>query len=140
MNRRRAGQLLAGILSLACFGWAIWAARSSAIPELRVYDGFLVLLGAAILVSLEAPLVWRWPRERSLPAIALAAVLGCIAPLGISALRHHMPLSVRLRGAWVIGGVDLVAPAVVIGFVCLWFAVREHRSGPAHPRGGTTAP
>jgi hypothetical protein len=139
MNRRRAGQLLAGLLSLACFGWAIWSARSSAIPELRVYDGFLILLGAAILVSLAAPMVWRWPRERSLVAIALAAVLGCIAPLGISALRHHMPLSVRLRGAWIIGGVDSVAPAVVIGFVCLWFAVREHRGEPAGTRGETTA-
>jgi hypothetical protein len=140
MNRRRAGQLLAGLLSLACFGWAIWAARSSAIPELRVYDGFLVLLGAAVMVSLATPVVWLWPRERSLVAIAFAAVLGCIAPLGISALRHHMPLSVRLRGAWVIGGVDLVAPAVVIGFVCLWFAVREHRGDLARPRGGTTGP
>jgi hypothetical protein len=140
MNGRRAGQLLAGVLSLACFGWALWGARSSAIPELRVYDGFLVLLGAAILVSLAAPLVWHWPRERSLVAIALAAVLGCIAPLGISAVRHHMPLSVRLRGAWMIGGADLVAPAVVIGFMCLWFVVREHRGGTAGPRGGTTAP
>jgi hypothetical protein len=140
MNRRRAGQLLAGLLSLACFGWAIWGARSSAIPELRVYDGFLILLGSAILVGLAAPLVWRWPRERSLVAIALAAVLGCIAPLGISAVRHHIPLSVRLRGAWFIGGADLVGPAVVIGFVCLWFAVREHRGGSAGPRRGTTAP
>jgi hypothetical protein len=139
MNRRRAGQLLAVLLSLACFGWSIWSARSSAIPELRVYDGFLVLLGAAILVSLTAPLVWRWPRERSLVAIALAAVVGCIAPLGISALRHHMPLLVRLRGAWVIGGVDLVAPAVVVGFVCLWFAVRKHQGDTAGRRGGTTA-
>jgi hypothetical protein len=85
-----------------------------------------MLLGAAVLVILVAPLVWRWPRERSLVAIAIAAAVGCVAPLTISALRHHVPLVARLRGAWMIGGADLVGPAVIVAFVCLWFALREH--------------
>jgi hypothetical protein len=126
VNRRRLGQLAAGALALVCFGWAVWAARSASIPELRVYDGYLMLVGATVLVALLAPVVWRWPRERSLIAIALAAAAGCVAPLVISAARHHVPLAARLRGAWFLGGADLVGPALVIGFVCLWFAVREY--------------
>jgi hypothetical protein len=137
MSRRRAGQLLAGALSLACFGWAVLAARSSSIPEFRIYDGFLMLAGATLLVVLVAPLVWRWRRERSLIAIALAAALGCVAPLAISAMRHHMPLLVRLRGAWMLGGADMVGPALVIGFVLLWFAVREY-GGVARPTAGSS--
>lgn len=126
MNRRRLGQVVAAALSLGSFGWAIWASRSSSIPELRVYDGFLMLLGATVLVVLVAPMVWQWPRQRSLVAIAIAAAAGCVAPLIVSAVRHHVPLVARLRGAWMIGGADLVGPALIIGFVCLWFAVREH--------------
>ncbi|HZB27060.1 MAG TPA: hypothetical protein VE282_00750 [Gemmatimonadales bacterium] len=57
-----------------------------------------------------------------------------IAPLAISAARFQMPLKVRLRGSWVLGGADLVAPAWVIGFLCLWFAVRQYR-----PRGSSVA-
>ena len=126
MNRRRLGQVAAGALSVGSFVWAIWASRSSSIPELRVYDGFLMLVGATVLVALVAPLIWQWPRERSLVAIAIAAAAGCVAPLVISALRHHLPLAARLRGAWMIGGADLVGPALIIGFVCLWFAIRQH--------------
>ena len=126
MNRRRLGQVAAGALALASFGWAVWAARSSSIPELRVYDGYLMLAGATVLVALLAPVVWRWPRERSLIAIAVAAAVGCVAPLLISAARHHVSLTARLRGAWFIGGADLVGPALIVGFVCLWFAVREY--------------
>jgi hypothetical protein len=35
-----------------------------------------------------------------------------------------MPILARLRGAWILAGADLVGPAVVVGFVCLWLAVR----------------
>jgi hypothetical protein len=126
VTRRTIGQLAAGALAFACFLWSLWASRSSSIPELRVYDGYFMLLGALVVVGMVAPLVWRWPRERSLVAIALAATLGCIIPLIISALRHHIPLAARLRGAWRIGGADVVGPPLIIGFVALWFALREH--------------
>ena len=126
MTRRRMGQAAAAILALACFIWALWAARTSSIPELRVFDGYLMIAGATLLVTLAAPVVWRWPREHSLIAIALAATLGCALPLAISAGLHHIPLKARFRGAWILGGADLVAPPLIIGFVCLWFALREY--------------
>ena len=126
MTRRKIGQTAALALAALCFVWCVWASRSTSIPELRVYDGYLMLVGAAVVVGIAAPLVWRWPRERSLIAIALAATLGCVIPLIISALRHHIPLTARLRGAWMIGGADLVGPPLIIGFVSLWFALREH--------------
>ncbi len=126
MTRRTTGQIVAAIGALVAFAWATWAARDSAIPELRVYDGFWMILGAAVAVILTAPLVWRWPRERSLVAIAIATVLGSMLPLGLSALRLHIPIMARLRGSWVLGGADVVGPPLVIGFLCLWFAVRKH--------------
>lgn len=126
MSRRVAGQIAAGFGALVAFAWAGWAARAAAIPTLRVYDGFWMILGAAVSVTLVAPLIWNWPRERSVAAIAIAAVLGSSLPLILSALKFHMPVMARLRGSWIIGGADVVGPALVIGFVCLWFAVRKH--------------
>ena len=96
MTRRKIGQTAALALAALCFVWCVWASRSTSIPELRVYDGYLMLVGAAVVVGIAAPLVWRWPRERSLIAIALAATLGCVIPLILSALRHHIPLAARL--------------------------------------------
>jgi hypothetical protein len=129
VNRRRTGQLVAAVAAIGAFLWATWSAHLAAIPEFRVYDGYWMILGAALAVLAIAPLVWRWRRERSLVAIALAAALGSVAPLGISAARHHIPLMARLRGAWVLGGADMVGPPLIVGFMCLWFAVREYRAG-----------
>lgn len=126
MSRRRIGQLLAAVVALCAFGWAGWAAHLASIPELRVYDGFWMMIGAFLMVIVIAPLAWRWPRELSLLAVTLAAALGSVVPLGISALRHHIPLMARLRGAWILGGADMVGPALIVGFVGLWFAIREY--------------
>ena len=126
MSRRTIEQIVATLGALVAFTWAAWAARQSAIPELRVYDGFWMILGAAVAVILTAPLVWRWPRERSVVAIAIVTVLGSVVPLALSTVRLHIPIVARLRGSWVMGGADAVGPALVIGFVCLWFAVRKH--------------
>jgi len=93
-------------------------------PEFRIYDGYRMMLGATLAVIAVAPFIWRWRRDRSLVVIALAAAVGSVIPLVISAVRHHMPILARLRGAWVLAGADLVGPAVVVGFVCLWLAVR----------------
>ena len=128
MNRRRAGQLAAGAGALAAFGWAVWAAEESAMPEFKIYDGYWMILGALIAFAVAAPLVWRLRREISLVIITLAAVLGCVAPLVISALRRGLPIGVRLRGAWVLGGADLVGPVVVVGCLCLWFALRKYET------------
>jgi hypothetical protein len=123
---------MAALAAVGAFAWAGWAAHLASIPELRVYDGYWMMLGASLVVTAVAPFIWRWPRERSLVAVAIASVLGSVLPLGISALRHNIPLMARLRGAWMLGGADAVGPALVLGFVFLWFAVREHgieRSG-----------
>jgi len=37
-----------------------------------------------------------------------------------------MPVMVRLRGSWILGGADMVGPALIVGSICLWYALREH--------------
>lgn len=131
------GQVLAGLVALAMFTCAALEAHRSAIPAVKVYDGYWMMLGAAIGMLVVGPLVWRWPRERSLVAILITAVAGSAAPLIISAFRHHMPLQARLRGAWFIGGADVVGPALVIGCMCLWFALREYGAREPQPSSST---
>ena len=122
---------MAALGATASFGWAVWAAHTSAMPEFRVYDGYWMILGATLATLVAAPLVWRWPRELSLVAIAITTLGGIVAPLAISAVRLQMPIRARLLGSWVLGGADLVAPALIIGFMCLWFALREYRTSGA---------
>jgi hypothetical protein len=107
------------------FAWAGWAAHDNSMPELRVYDGYRMMIGATLAVIAVAPFVWRWRRDRSLLVIALAAAVGSVIPLVISAWKYGMPVLARLRGSWTLAGADLVGPALVVGFVCLWLAIRE---------------
>ena len=132
MNRRKLGRAVAAAGALAAFAWAGWAAHTNAMPEFRIYDGYRMILGATLAVIAVAPFIWRWRRDRSLVVVAIAAGVGSIIPLLISAVRYHMPIAARLRGAWILAGADLVGPAVVIGFVCLWLALREWT--PNEPR------
>ena len=129
MSRRQLGRIVAGVGAAAAFLWAARSAESASMPEFKVYDGFWMMLGAAIMVTLVAPLVWRWPRERSLLAVVVAAVLGSIIPLAISAMTHGLPLMARLRGSWLLAGADVVGPAIVIGFACFWLALRDEVPG-----------
>lgn len=124
MSRRRVGRAVAATAAVAAFAWAGWAAYENAMPELRVYDGYRMMLGAALAVIAVVPFIWRWRRDRSLVVVAVAAAVGSVIPLVVSAFQHHMPILARLRGAWILAGADLVGPAVVVGFVCLWLAVR----------------
>lgn len=117
---------MAALGALVALGLAFRGAWVSAMPEWHTYDGYWIILGAAVAVILTGAVVWRWPRELSLVAIAIATVIGSMVPLALSALRLHIPLLARLRGAWVLGGADVVGPPLVIGFLCLWFAVRKH--------------
>jgi len=131
VTRRQVGRRLASVAAAVAFLWAAWSAQSAAMPEFKVYDGFWMMLGAAIAVLLVAPVVWGWPRERSLLVIVIASVLGSIIPLAISAFTHRLPLMARLKGSWLLAGADLVGPALVIGFACLWFALRDEAPGSA---------
>jgi hypothetical protein len=128
---RATGRAAAGLGALTAFAWAGWAAHASAIPELRVYDGYRMIVGSTVAVLVVAPLIWRWRRDRSLAAVAVTAALGCVVPLVVSAVQHRMPVISRLRGAWILAGADLVGPALVVGFVCLWLALREWSPAPA---------
>ena len=128
MNSRRSGQLAAGIIALVAFAWAAWVSHISAIPAIRVFDGYWMMLGAALAFVVVAPLVWRLRREVSLVVLTVAVVLGSVAPLVVSAIRLHMPVAVRLRGAWVLGGADVVGPTLIVGFLCLWFAIRKYET------------
>jgi glutathione S-transferase len=124
MNRRKVGRAVAATAASAAFALAGWAAYDNAMPELRFYDGYYMMLGATLAVIAVAPFIWRWRRDRSLVVIAVAAAVGSTIPLVISAVRHQMPIVVRFRGSWILAGADIVGPAVVVGFVCLWLAVR----------------
>jgi hypothetical protein len=125
VNRRRLGRALAAAGAVAAFTWAGWAAHENAMPEFRVYDGYRMILGATLAVVAVAPFIWRWRRDRSLIVVALAAGVGSLIPLVISAAHYHIPIAARLRGSWTLAGADFVGPAVVVGFVCLWLAIRE---------------
>jgi hypothetical protein len=134
MNRRRRGQVAAAAIALAAFGWAAWSAHANAIPEFRVYDGYWMILGATIAVAVVAPIVWRWRRQWSLLAVTVAAAAGSVIPLIVSAIRLGLPVPVRLRGAWILGGADAVMPALILGYLCLWFVVREYSATGSTPK------
>jgi hypothetical protein len=103
----------------------VYTARVESMPEFHAYDGWWMLLGAAAAVAVVSPLVWRWPRQRSLPVIVLAAVLGSWLPFVWLARQGHVPLWSRLKGAWWLMGADVIGAAIPVGVACLWFAVRE---------------
>jgi len=104
---------------------AVYTARTQSMPEFHAYDGWWMLVGSAIAVAVVAPLVWRSPRQRSLPTIVLAAVLGSWLPFVWLAHRAHMPLMPRLKGAWWLMGADVIGAAIPVGVACLWLALRE---------------
>ena len=129
MTRGKISRLILALVALAAFLWAAKSAHDSSMPEFKVYDGYWMILGAALAVGLVAPLIWRWPRERSLLVVVVASIVGSIVPLVVSALTHNLPIMARLRGSWMLAGADLVGPAVVVGFTCLWLAVRDEAPG-----------
>jgi hypothetical protein len=139
MNRRGVGRGVAAAAAIAAFAWAGWAAHITAIPELRVYDGYRMIVGATLAVIAMAPVMWRWRRDRSSAGIAVVATVGSIIPLMISAVRQHMPIVARLRGSWALAGADLVGPALVVGFVSLWLAVKEWTPGGSDASDGRSS-
>ena len=129
MNRGQIRRLIPGLVAGAAFVWAAKSAHDSSMPEFKVYDGYWMMLGAAVAVGLVTPIVWRWPRERSLLAVVVASIVGSVVPLVVSAFTHNLPVVARLRGSWMLAGADLVGPALVVGFTCLWLAVRDEAAG-----------
>ena len=124
LSRKRA-RGLAGLGAGLALILAVYTARVESMPELHVYDGWWMLLGAAVAVVVVAPLVWRWTRQRSLLVIVLAAALGSWLPFVWLAHRGHVPLWPRLKGAWWLMGADVIGAAIPVGVACLWLALRE---------------
>lgn len=121
---RATGRRLCWLLAAAALGLAAYTGYRQSIPSLHIYDGIWMFAGGVLAVALVVPLVWSWSRERSLSAIGLAALIGTWLPLVILAVRQHVPIWARIRGAWVLTGADIVGTALPIGMVCLWFALR----------------
>jgi hypothetical protein len=115
---------MSATLAAAALALAGYTGYSQSMPSLHIYDGVWMFIGGVLAVSLAAPIVWSWSRERSLTAIGVAALLGAWLPLVILAMRQHVPIWARIRGAWVLTGADIVGTALPIGMVCLWFALR----------------
>jgi hypothetical protein len=115
----------------AAFGLSGYSAVTESMPELRIYDGYRMMLGAALAVGVVAPVVWRWRRERSLPVVIVASILGCWLPIVWLALRRHTPIIERVLGAWYLMGGDVVGAAMPVGVACLWMALRG--PDPARP-------
>jgi hypothetical protein len=123
----RAGRWAAAAGAAAAFALAGYTSATESMPELRIYDGYWMLLGAAVAVALTAPLVWSYRRERSLLVVVVAAVVGCWLPIVWFALRRHTPIMERILGAWYLMGGDVVAAAIPVGVACLWLALRPEK-------------
>lgn len=120
----RSGRRVAAAGAAAAFGLAGYTARTESMPELRIYDGYWMLLGAAVAVGVVAPLVWSWTRERSLLVVVGASMVGSWMPIVCFALRRQTPIIRRVMGAWYLMGGDVVAAAIPVGVACLWLALR----------------
>jgi hypothetical protein len=128
VTRRTAGRRISIVIGGLALAFAVFVAWSESMPAFGVFDGVWMLLWGTLAVAAVAPLVWRWPRQRSLTAVTLVAVVGCWAPIIVSALRHQIPILARVKGAWMLAGAGVVGLATPLGFACLWLAIREHRS------------
>jgi hypothetical protein len=122
---RQSGRVVAWLGAGLALALAVYTARVESMPEFHAYDGWWMLLGAAVAVAVLAPLVWRWPRQRSLLVIVLAAALGSWLPFVWLAHRGHVPLLPRLKGAWFLMGADVIGAVIPVGVACLWIALRE---------------
>jgi hypothetical protein len=114
----------AGVGAAGAFLLAGYTAITESMPELRIYDGYWMLLGAVVAVALVAPFVWSWTRERSLPTVIIVAAVGCWLPIIWLALRRGTPVMQRMKGTWYLMGGDVMAAALPVGMACLWMALR----------------
>jgi hypothetical protein len=111
------------------FALAGYTSAAESMPELHLYDGYRMMLGAALALGITGPLVWRWRRHRSLPVVIAASVVGSWAPLVLLAWQRHVGIVGRLEGAWFLMGADVVGTAIPVGVACLWFALRPPDAG-----------
>lgn len=127
LTSRRNGRIAAGLAALTTLGLAAATAVNEVDPILRIYDGLWMWGGALLGFVVAFLLARRWPRERALPAVGALVALGAWVPLVLLALRAHMPILARLKGAIFLSSADVIGVALPVGAMLLWLALREHR-------------
>ena len=88
-----------------------------------------MLAGAAVAIALTIPIVKSWPRDRAMALLAVVTEIGAWAPFVVLALRAHISIPARLKGAIFFSSVDVIAVALPVGVVCAWLAAKEYRPG-----------
>jgi hypothetical protein len=126
---RRTGRALAALAALISLAIAFYTAVSQVDRVLRLYDGLWMLAGAAIAIAITIPIVKSWPRDQAVVLLAVVTEIGAWVPLVILALRSHISIPARLKGAIFFSSVDVIAVALPVGVVCAWLAVKEYRVG-----------
>ncbi len=126
LGSRRLGRGLAALGGVLVLALGAWTAVDQSVPEVGIVDGYWMLGGAAVAFLLVAPLAWRWPRERALPAVTVATAVGSWLPLVGLALRAGVPVRARLKGAIFFSSADVIGLALPVGCALLWLALQEH--------------
>lgn len=131
LTSRRTGRTLAGIAGALVLGLAVRTAQVESMPDLHVYDGWWMVGGGVLTLLVLAPLAWRWPRERALLLVTVGTALGAWLPLVVLALKGHIPIAARLKGAIFFSSADVIGVTLPVGLALGWLALQEHR--PAGP-------
>ena len=124
---RRTGRALAALAALVSLAIAVYTAISQIDRVLHLYDGLWMLAGAAVAIAITIPIVKSWPRDRAIALLAVITEIGAWAPLVVLALRAHISIPARLKGAIFFSNVDVIAVALPVGIVCAWLAIKEYR-------------
>jgi hypothetical protein len=86
-----------------------------------------MLAGAAVALAITIPIMKSWPRDRAIALLVIVTEIGAWAPLVVLALRAHIPVPARLKGAIFFSSADVIAVALPVAVVCAWLAVKEYR-------------
>ena len=124
---RQSGRIAAGLGAAGTIGLAGYVAVSEADPVLHLYDGLWMIGGACLAFALVAMLVRRWRREPALVLIAVGVAAGAWGPLVLLALRAHMPVVARLKGAIFLSSADIIGIALPVAATLAWLALGDHR-------------
>jgi hypothetical protein len=131
---RSTGRALAALAAALSFGIAIYTAISQVDRVLRLYDGLWMLAGAAVAIAITIPIVRSWPRDRAIVLLAVVTEIGAWVPLVVLALRAHISIPARLKGAIFFSSADVIGVALPVGVVCGWLAVKEYRGATSDVR------
>jgi hypothetical protein len=127
---RRTGRIAAGLAASGVLGLAGYVAVTEVDRILHLYDGLWMFAGAGVAFLPIAILVRRWRREAALAMIAAGVTAGAWLPLVLLAIRAHIPVLARLKGAIFLSSADIIGVALPVGATLAWLAVGDHRPSP----------